>query len=155
MKGASLALLAALFAGCSFLSFRDSAKDDLDADIEKSERSERESRTVTALSLLERSVNDYYQHEGKIPDKLDKLVPKYLAEIPQADTGIRGHGASSSVRYYPSTVIRDGVVDGTRLKDSGAWGYAFNDRRVIVFVDCTHPNSKQKPWYRQPGGSLR
>ncbi len=151
MRKAALLALAATLAGCSFLSSRDSAKDELDAEIERSDRSERESRTITALSLIERSVDDYYHHEGKIPEKLDKLVPKYLAEIPQADTGVRGHASSSAVRYYPATVIRDGVVDGARLKDSGAWGYVFNNRRVIVFVDCTHPNSRQRPWYREAG----
>lgn len=144
---------AAAVAGCSFLAFRDTAKDELGAEIERSDRAEREGRTVTALSLLERSVDDYYHHEGRVPSTLDRLVPQYLGEIPQADTAVRGHGASSVVRYYPSNVIRDGVVDGTRLKDSGAWGYVYNNRQVIVFVDCTHPNSRRRPWYREVGAT--
>jgi hypothetical protein len=46
---------------------------------------------------------------------------------------------------------RGGKIDGTRLKDTGRWGYASNGRRVIVFIDCTHPDSRGKPWHRARG----
>ncbi|MBI4345377.1 MAG: hypothetical protein HY553_00875 [Elusimicrobia bacterium] len=148
-----LAALLAALSGCSFFGIRENVSD-LDADLAKSERAERENQTVSALAALERSVDDYYRHEHQIPEKLDRLVPKYLGEIPAADTAIRGHGSSSRVRYYPANVIRDGVIDGTKLKDTGGWGYAFNGRKVIVFVDCTHPNSRQRPWYREAGAKF-
>lgn len=134
------------------LGLRDPAPtSELDHEFANSERANRESRTVSNLAALEKSLDDYVHHEGKIPEKLDLLIPKYAAEIPQADTGVRGHRASADVTYYGSGVIRDKVVDGTRLKDTGGWGYAYNSRQVIVFVDCTHASSRKRPWYREIG----
>lgn len=152
MRRAAALAGAALLAGCGVSGFF-SAKpaNELDTEFEKSERSARESRTVSNLAALEKSLDDYVRHEGRIPEKLDDLVPKYAAEIPSADTAVSGHRASSRVTYYGADVIRDKVVDGGRLKDTGGWGYAFNNRQVVVFVDCTHPNTRKRPWYREIG----
>lgn len=137
-------------AGCGWFKGRKMPANDLEADFENAERSARESRTVSNLAALEKSLDDFVHHEGKIPERLDVLVPKYAAEIPPADTAVH-HRASSRVTYYGSDVIRDKVVDGARLKDTGGWGYAFNNRHVVVFVDCTHPSSRKRPWYREIG----
>lgn len=150
MSRSALAVL--LLAGCASVGPREEKQtSDLSAEVAKSEVVERESRTVSNLAALEKSVADYVQHEGKIPEKLGLLVPRYAAEIPSSDTGLRGHRAWGGVTYYPPSVIRDGVVDGTQIKDTGGWGYVHNERQVIVFVDCTHPNSQGRLWYREPG----
>jgi hypothetical protein len=148
-----LALALPMLAGCGLFSGRPVRRsgNDVEAALESSERSARESRTISNLAALEKSLGDFVRHEGRIPENLDLLVPKYAAEIPPVDTGVGGHRASSNVTYYRSDVIRDRVVDGSRLKDTGGWGYAYNDRQVILFVDCTHSNSRKRPWYREAG----
>ena len=110
-----------------------------------------ESRTLSSLATLESAIHDYIKGEGKIPGKLDDLIPKYLAEIPVTELGIRKHSDNSRVENYPSSIIRDGVIDGSELRDTGHWGYTHNDRQVIVFVDCTHTDSRGKPWYKERG----
>src|SRR5206468_2359631 len=46
-----------------------------------------ESRTLSGLATLETRINDYIKGEGKIPDKLEELIPRYLAEIPTVELG--------------------------------------------------------------------
>jgi hypothetical protein len=149
---AALALIlgTAAFSGCLF------GRDEIggrefDTTVRDADTHMKESRTLSALAKLESSVSDYVKAEGKIPAKLDVLVPKYLAEIPAVDIAIRGHRENSGVQYYDASVIRDGQVDGTQLKDSGRWGYVHNDRQVIMFVDCTHQTSKGTLWYQERG----
>ena len=149
VRAVAVFAIAALCSGCAFFENREERA--LDSDFARSDRSARESRTVSSLAFIEKSLDDYVQHERKIPDRLDLLVPTYAPEIPVADAGVGGHGASNRVTYYPSSVIRDGVVDGTRLKDTGYWGYVANDRQIIIFVDCTHKNSHGRAWYQEPG----
>ena len=43
------------------------------------------------------------------------------------------------------------VVNGSRLKDTGGWGYVHNDRQVIIFVDCIHKMMDGKFWYQARG----
>ena len=111
----------------------------------------KESRTLSALAKLETSLSDFYKAENRIPQKLDTLIPRYLAEIPTVETSVKKHKDTAAVQYYPSDVIRDGQIDGTKLKDTGRWGYSFNERQVIIFVDCTHTTSRGNPWYQERG----
>ena len=110
-----------------------------------------ESRTLSALAKLEESLTNYIQTEKKIPQTLEELVPKYLAEVPTVELDIRGHHDNNKVHVYPAAVLRDGAIDGTKLKDSGRWGYVFNERQVVVFVDCTHKSSRARAWYLERG----
>ena len=120
-------------------------------DIRRSERSTSESHTISRLSVIERSLNDFIQAEKRIPRTLDELIPKYIAEIPEAELGVRGHKDSNAVKYYTAEIIVGGQVNGSRLKDTGGWGYVHNDRQVIIFVDCIHKMMDGKFWYQARG----
>lgn len=112
----------------------------------------RESRTLSALFQLEQAVAAYYKAKGKIPPTLDALIPQYLASMPAVEISAPGgHRDTSRVEIYPSKALRGGQVDGSQIKDTGRWGYVFNDRQVVVFIDCTHLSSRGKPWYRERG----
>lgn len=123
-----------------------------DAAFKNSDLYSRESRTLSGLATLENGINDYIKDQGKIPTRLEDLIPRYVVEIPVVELGQpRRHGDKSSVRYYPSRIIQNGVIDGSQLKDTGRWGYAHNDKQVVVFVDCTHVNSRGNLWYKERG----
>jgi hypothetical protein len=111
----------------------------------------RESRTLSGLAKLEEGLSDYVKAEKKIPKRLEDLIPKYLAEMPTVELPVRGHQDTARVEVYPPEVLRDGRVDGSRLKDTGRWGYVFNDRQVVVFVDCTHKSGRGPAWYQERG----
>ena len=145
-----LALLMAL-AGCRGLGLRDESATELERNFQDSDRQVRETRTLAGLAEMETALASYVKGERRIPERLGELVPKYLAEVPNIDIAVGGHHETSDVRYYPSDLLRDGQLDGTKLKDTGKWGYVHNDRQVVIFVDCTHPSSRGKPWYQERG----
>lgn len=152
MKKTAPALFLAIIAlsGCS--GWRDEiGGKEFDSSVRDADLRMKESRTLSSLAKLESSLNDYYKAEGRIPEKLETLIPKYLAEVPSVEIAVRGHKDNNRVEVYSAGVIRDGQIDGTQLKDTGKWGYAFNDRRIIVFVDCTHLTNKGTPWYQERG----
>ena len=109
-----------------------------------------EDKARSDLGRLETAVADYYKTEKRIPAKLDALIPKYLSEVPPLDLPACG-GESDKVKIYPSGVLRGGQVDGTQLLGTGRWGYVFNDRQVVIFIDCLKPSSKGVPWYQVRG----
>ncbi len=108
-----------------------------------------ESHTRSSLASIEEALSSYIRENGRIPATLDLLVPKYLAAIPTVQTAV--HGETNKVKVYAPAILRDGQIDGTQLKDTGRWGYVYNDRRVVVFVDCTHRNSRGKAWFLERG----
>ena len=137
--------------GCGMLGLKPEHSPGVETEIEKSERYARESRTLSHLAALEAGISDFVKAESRIPTSLQQLVPKFIAEIPTVELAIPGHRPTSETQHYPSDVIRNGAVDGTRIWDTGRWGYVYNDRQVIVFVDCTHLSSRNKPWYQERG----
>lgn len=151
-RAAVFAAFAALLSlsGCRSMFGDDGGGRDSSAEVTRTvdevETQAKEVQTRTALAKMEEALGAYVKHERKIPEKLSDLVPKYLAEIPTVE-GVRSHRETNRVRVYPSSVLRDGQVDGTALRDSGAWGYVFNDRQVVVFVDCTHKATDGRAWY--------
>lgn len=142
-------LCASLLAGCGL--GRDEISRKVDSDVRESDVMIRESRTLSSLAKLEEALAAYIKHEGKIPAKLDQLIPQYLGEIPTVEIGVKGHSDNALVKIYPADVLRDGQITGTRILDTGKWGYVFNDRQVVVFVDCTHNTSRGKPWFQERG----
>ncbi|MFA6316367.1 MAG: hypothetical protein WC943_03030 [Elusimicrobiota bacterium] len=140
----------ALLCGCQTLGEERPAVE-LDQEATEVDFVVKESRTLSILAKLETAIADFYKTEGKVPRKLTDLVPKYLADIPTVELVGARHKDTSAVQYYPADIIRDGQIDGSRLKDSGKWGYAYNEKQVIVFVDCTHRNSKGVPWFQVRG----
>ena len=143
------AAIGAAFAGCSSLG-RDRASADFEKETSAAELQIREGNVRTILGRFEAAIADYYKAEKRIPPKLDLLVPKYLAEIPALDLPACGR-ESADVQYYASDVLRGGQVDGTRLKATGRWGYVYNDRQVVVFVDCLKPTRAGTPWFKERG----
>jgi hypothetical protein len=143
-----LAALLAL-AGCRGFGVKDESAVELERNFQDSDLKVREHRTFSALAEMETALAGYLKHEKRIPQKLDQLIPKYMADVPSVDIGVGGHRETHAVKYYASDILRDGQIDGTRLKDTGRWGYVYNERQVVIFVDCTHPSSRGKPWYQE------
>lgn len=143
-------IMAAGMAGCSSSASQDSIKE-VDANVQQLEITAGESRTLSSLAKIEESLANYIETEKKIPATLDVLIPKYLAAMPTVEIHVRGHHDTDKVQIYPSTILRDGQIDGAQLRDTGRWGYVFNDHQVIVFVDCTHRSSRGESWYLQRG----
>lgn len=148
-----LAAAAAALAACAGgQSNRDEViSQDTEKTVEQDELRVRQTETLSALAKMEESIAAYIATEKRIPDSLDQLVPKYLAEIPSVEIDVRGHRDNNLVKVYPSSILRDGQIDGTMLKDTGRWGYVHNDRQVVVFVDCTHQARNGKAWFEQHG----
>lgn len=152
MRPLFILLLSTVFlGGCAYFRSDDIGGKDMDQNVSQVDLRIKESRTLSALAKLETSLSDFYKAENRIPQKLDSLIPRYLAEMPSVETAIKRHSDNSRVQYYPSGIIRDGHIDGTQIKDTGRWGYSFNERRAIIFVDCTHTTSRGTPWYQERG----
>lgn len=144
------AVLSSGLSGCASWMGKDEASLEFDKETSANDAAVREDKTRMNLRALESAVADYVKAENKIPEDLDKLVPKYLAAIPPLDLPACG-GETEKVQNYPSEVLRDGQVDGSQLRGSGRWGYVYDETRVVVFVDCLKPSGKGVPWYRVRG----
>jgi hypothetical protein len=151
MKRAIPILAVLLSAGCaSWYGGPDEAAREFEKEAGAVESRVREDNARSSLGKIETSLADYYKSVGSIPPNLDKLVPKYLAEVPALNLPACGR-ETNKVEYYPPDILRDGQVDGTRIRGTGRWGYVYNDSRVVVFVDCLKPSSRGVPWYRERG----
>lgn len=139
-----------LSAGCAGLMGKDEAAMDFDKETSATEARVKEDRVRSSLAQIETRLADYTKTEKKIPTKLQSLVPKYLGEIPSLDLPVCGR-ESSKVEIYPPDVLRDGQVDGSRIRGTGRWGYVFTDDRIVVFVDCLKPSLRGIPWYQERG----
>ncbi len=146
----AFAALTAALGGCAAMTGKDEAAMDFEKDTSASDASVREDRARMSLRALESAVADYVKAENKIPEKIDNLVPKYLAAIPPLDVPACG-SETDKVQIYPATLLQDGQVDGSRLKGTGRWGYVYDSTRVVVFVDCLKTSSKGIPWYQERG----
>ena len=140
-----------LTAGCAgMFGGKDEAAAEFDKETSANESRVKEDRVRSSLAQLEARLSDYTQTEKKIPAKLDTLVPKYLAEIPTLDLPVCGR-ESNKVEVYPPEILRDGQVDGSRLRGTGRWGYVFTEDRIVIFVDCLKPSLRGVPWYQERG----
>lgn len=146
---AAAAALAWTVSGCALFG-RDEAAAEFERETSADEARVREDKARTGLGRLEASIADYYKAEKKIPEKLDLLVPKYLAEIPPLDLPACGE-ETDKVQTYSPEALRGGQVDGARIRGTGRWGYVFNDRQVVVFIDCLKLSSQGVPWYQVRG----
>jgi hypothetical protein len=144
-------LLAAvvLFSGCAMFA-KDEAAADFDKETSANEVKVKEDRARSSLAQLEARLSDYTKTEKKIPSKLESLVPKYLGEIPTLDLPVCGR-ESNKVEIYPPDILRDGTIDGSRLRGSGHWGYVYSDYQIVIFVDCLKPSLRGTPWYQERG----
>lgn len=148
----TLTAIALMFSSCAGFFGQDRVGWGVSAEVARSDRISNESLTLSRLTALESGLSDYVRAKGKVPDRLDVLIPEYLAEIPEVILGIKGHRDTNEVHYYSPDVILGGVVNGAAIKDRGGWGYAFNGQRVIIFADCTHQAASGRPWYQLGSG---
>lgn len=144
------AFAAFLTAGCGGMFAKDEAADEFAKETSANEARVKEDRVRSSLAQLETRLADYTKTEKKIPAKLERLVPKYLAEVPSLDLPVCGR-ESNKVEVYPPEVLRDGQVDGSRIRGTGRWGYVFTDDRIVIFVDCLKPSLRGVPWYQERG----
>jgi hypothetical protein len=145
-----IAAVAAL-AGCSSLTgAKEMGASDFGTDTNAADLRVREDRARAGLVTLENSISDFVKSEKRVPSKLEELIPKYLAELPSLN--IPGCGRETErAQVYGPEVLRGGQVDGSRIKGTGRWGYVYNSDRVVVFVDCVKPSSRNIPWYQERG----
>jgi hypothetical protein len=147
---AAIGLFSAAVSGCASLTGKDAASIEFDKETSADDARVREDKTRNSLSSLESAVSDYVKTEQKVPDKLELLIPKYIAQIPSLDIPACG-GESNQIQNYPPSILRDGQVDGASIRGTGRWGYVYNDARVVVFIDCLKPSSAGVPWYQMRG----
>ncbi len=150
MKKILMAVLTFLTAGCGGMFAKDNISADFDMETRKNEARVKEDRARSSLAQIEAGLADYTKTENKIPAKLQLLVPKYLTEIPPLDLPICG-SETNKVEAYSSQILRDGQVDGSRIKGTGRWGYVFTSDRIVIFVDCLKPSLRGLPWYQERG----
>lgn len=146
----AMLLAAGALGGCGGLLEKDEAAQDFERATSAADSRIKEDKVKTILGRFESAIADYYKTEKRIPAKLGSLVPKYMAEIPELDLPACGR-ETDKIQEYPATILRDGQVDGSRLRGSGRWGYVYNDRQVVVFVDCLKPSTEGVPWYQVRG----
>jgi hypothetical protein len=151
MRNCALLVLLLLASSCKSMMDKGGFSIGGSSEIAAAEMGALESQTRARLSVLERGLNEYIQAKGEVPDKLDVLIPDYVAEVPETLTGIKECRDSAHVFYYKPEVIIDGVIDGSKLRGAGGWGYVFNDERVIIFVDCTRKSKNGTLWYNVRG----
>ncbi len=113
-----------------------------------------EGATKGNLGSLRSALAIYYgDAEGVYPATLDALIgPKYLPAIPK--TKIDAHMETAVWTPYGAEVCTGKTeygseIDSTKIKDTGGWGYVTDPKAPcygMVFVDCTHRDSKGKLW---------
>ena len=151
MKRFWIVVAAAALTACSGSSRDKGIAREVERSILEADWRAKETRTISALARLEEALDAYIKTERAIPETLELLVPKYLGEIPTVELEIRGHRDVAQVELYDRRILRDGQIDGSQLRDTGRWGYVYNDRQVVVFVDCTHQSRRKTPWYQHHG----
>ena len=151
MRYLPLLIIVPFFSACAgMFGGKDEASMDFDKETSANEARVKEDRVRSSLAQLEARMADYTKTEKKIPAKLESLVPKYLGEIPALDLPVCGR-ESSKVENYSAEILRDGQVDGSRIRGTGRWGYVYNDHQIVIFVDCLKPSLRGVPWYQERG----
>lgn len=153
MRRFSAVLAALFFSGCrvGFGGRRAPAPPAPILEITELERALMESRTLSNLAALEAALGQFIAKEGKAPAKLEELIPKYISELPPLELGFLGHKTGKGSLRYPPELIQNEILEGSRLEDSGLWGYAGSGLKGKVFVDCSHSTSRGILWYREKG----
>jgi len=108
-----------------------------------------ETQALADLGSLRAATALYYgDNDAKYPTQLADLVPKQLPKIPPLK--VKDHPQSGEVVAYDGSVCSEaGVVDPTKIQDTGKWGYVSDPAASChhtVFVDCVHVDSKGKQW---------
>ncbi len=151
------ALAASLACAPSTKLFSDSSSRKMDAEASKAQVQAEESQTLSFLGNIDSAIAAYYHDTSSIPPDIKSLVPKYLFEIPIVELGLPDYRNTRMVTVYPPSILKDGRVNGKKIKNTGGWGYVVNGNQVIAFVDSTavlrYPLDAHAPkyWYQQSG----
>lgn len=112
-------------------------------------KSRAESRVKGKLGMMRSALSIYYSDmEGLYPVDFQAMLqkPEWLREIPRNWTGVEApkvgvpHPISRDVEHKSDTIS----------SDSGKWGYVNNPADAnwgVLFVDCTHTDSKGSSWH--------
>jgi uncharacterized RDD family membrane protein YckC len=112
-----------------------------------------EGATKGNLGSLRAGASIYYgDKEGVYPQTLDELVPRYVPSVPA--TKLADHPPSAAWTAYGAEVCAgtgeySQDIDASKIKDTGGWGFVTDPQAACygaVFVDCTHQDSKGRPW---------
>lgn len=112
-----------------------------------------EGATKGNLGSLRAGSSIYYgDKEGVYPQTLEELVPQYVPSIPK--TKLADHAPSAAWTAYGAEVCTGKEeygtqIDVSKIRDTGGWGYVTDPQAAcygMVFVDCSHADSKGKPW---------
>jgi len=107
-----------------------------------------EGANQASLALVRAAGAKYYADGlGKYPERLSDLQPKYLPQLPTLH--LKDHAQSDAVMNYDASVCAGSNVDPAKVKDTGQWGYVADSSAPchgVIFVDCTHTDSRQKQW---------
>lgn len=112
-----------------------------------------EGATKGNLGMMRSGSAIYYgDAEGSYPATLDAFVPKYFPAIPK--TKLSQHMATDVWTAYGAEVCTGSdqygqEIDASKIKDTGGWGYVSDPKAKCwgqIFVDCSHADSKGKPW---------
>lgn len=114
-----------------------------------------EGATKANLGTLRSLVSiKYADLEGEYPHTLEAaLIADLLKAIPE--TSLKDHPKTASWTAYDGEVCLPGlgqygsVIDHTKIKDTGGWGYVTDPQARCwgaVFVDCSHKDTKGKFW---------
>ncbi|MBI2790193.1 MAG: RDD family protein [Elusimicrobia bacterium] len=113
-----------------------------------------EGATKGNLGMLRSASAIYYgDAEGQYPASLEAFInPETLKEIPK--TKLADHAETAAWTAYGGEVCGAKNEYGyeiveSKLKDTGGWGYVADPKSNCwgqIFVDCTHKDSKGRPW---------
>ena len=113
-----------------------------------------EKRNVARLAELRIASAKYFgEHDAYYPAKLEDLAPLLAGgKIPMV--AVPNHEETAEVEVYAPEACRKrkGGIEllPKKLRDTGRWGYVPKDNEAcwgMIFIDCTHKNSKGKPLY--------
>jgi uncharacterized RDD family membrane protein YckC/type II secretory pathway pseudopilin PulG len=107
-----------------------------------------EEPTRGRLTAMRAAVSAYNRdNPGQFPANLAALAPKYTPVVEALQ--IKDHPESNETTAYGASVCAGAAVDPSKIKDTGKWGYVTDPAaacRGVLFVDCTHTDSRQKQW---------
>jgi hypothetical protein len=95
----------------------------------------KEPGSISPLHTLRSAVSVYQSDmEGKLPQSLGDLVPKYLPQISEAVTD-----------HHPKTALITIYDDSSQpVSDTGGWGYNPHDGHV--WINCLHQDVRGSVW---------
>jgi len=115
--------------------------------------------TVGKLGAMRHIISKiYFDNDMSNAQSLEEILNSpHASTIPQLE--LENHPATTELNIYNEDPCEEGsgivdlrkFLDGSKLADSGKWGYVADQNSVCfgyLFIDCTHLNSRGRPWYK-------